>query len=454
MIKEFTLSRFTLLVALSISVIAAYYSIQGLATIFAGARTEIIVMGSILEIAKITTTVWLHRYWHLANRITRTYLTTAVIVLALLTSMGVFGLLSRAHVDQGLVSGDVSQQVATLDERIRTQRENIAVARQALQQMDEQVNQRLARGTTENSAERSVQIRRQQAAERAQLQGEIAKAQAQIARLNDERAPIASQLRKVEAEVGPIKYIAALVYGDNPDVTTLERAVRWVIILIVFVFDPLAIILILAANNSMRWDRQIQEDKLAMSITPPENDPTIQLRPFTEEEIEALDKGSKESESLPEVKHSRQVSDVAEPSGQGYDDDNLTKERVRFFENQEYVHYDGKLTSIKALKEIRPDLVISAEQKNIPVINFDTKFPFEAVLGEYFVKVDRVPHSVYKFNGKRWLLINKTQNATYLENQNYLRYLIQKIEAEEYNPDDLTPSEQIEIKNYLEKNSK
>lgn len=459
MLKDhLTFSKFTLFVALSISVIAAYYSVKGLTTIFAGAVTEIIVMGSILEIAKITTTIWLHRYWHLTSVIKKIYLTSAVVILALLTSMGVFGLLSKAHVDQGLVSGDVVQQVAILDERIKTQRENIEIARRAIQQMDAQVEQRLARGTSETGAERSVQIRRQQATERTKLQNEIAAAQIQIAKLNEERAPIASQLRKVEAEVGPIKYIAALIYGDNPDVTTLERAVRWVIIMIVLVFDPLAIILILAANNSMRWDKQMAEDRAAMNIVAPENISNVETRSFTEQEVKALDEANTNVQladtSTVETTSKSQVSDVPEPSGIGYDDDNKTAERIRYFDNQDYVHYAGKMTSIKALKELRPDLIISAEESHKPVITFDTKFPYEAVLGELFVKVDRVPHSLYKFNGKKWLPVNKTQNATYLQNENYVRYLIKKLEREEYDPEVLTPSEQIEIKNYLEKHSK
>ena len=101
--------------------------------------------------------------------------------------------------------------------------------------------------------ERAVQIRRQQAKERSALQKEISDAQNRIAQLNEERAPIAAENRKVEAEVGPIKYIAALIYGDNPDGNLLERAVRWVIILIVFVFDPLALTLVLAAQSSFEW---------------------------------------------------------------------------------------------------------------------------------------------------------------------------------------------------------
>jgi hypothetical protein len=125
--------------------------------------------------------------------------------------------------------------------------------------MDNQVDQRLSRGDSETSAERAVQIRRQQAGERAKLQKDIGDAQKEIAKLNEERAPIAAENRKIEAEVGPIKYIAALIYGDNTDNNTLEGAVRWVIILLVIVFDPLAIALVLAANASKEWDKETEE---------------------------------------------------------------------------------------------------------------------------------------------------------------------------------------------------
>ena len=126
-------------------------------------------------------------------------------------------------------------------------------------QMDAQVNQRLSGRNADQSAERSVQIRRAQAKERAALQNEIAAAQKEIARLNEERAPIASQLRKVEAEVGPIKYIAQFVYGQEADQNLLEKAVTWVIILIVVVFDPLAVAMLLAAQMTFGWHRQKKE---------------------------------------------------------------------------------------------------------------------------------------------------------------------------------------------------
>lgn len=252
-----SLSNLTLLVALSLSTVAAYYSIIGLIAIFAGAVIPIIVMGSILEIGKITTTVWLRKYWHNCSWLLKIYLVPAVILLALLTSMGIFGFLSKAHMDQGIVTGDSQAKLALYDEKIKTQRDNIEIARKALQQMDAQVDARLSRSDNEQGAERAVQIRRQQATERVKLQKEISDAQKEITKLNEERAPIAAENRKIEAEVGPVKYIAALIYGDNPDQNILEKSVRWVIILLVIVFDPLAIALVLAANASKGWDISI-----------------------------------------------------------------------------------------------------------------------------------------------------------------------------------------------------
>jgi hypothetical protein len=247
-------SRFVLFVALCISGIAAWYSVAGLTAIFAGALIPIIMMGGILEIAKITTTVWLHKYWDRSKWAIKTYLTVAVIALAFLTSMGIFGFLSKSHIDQGISTGDVASKIAIYDEKIKTEKDNIDANKQALRQLDAQVDQILSRSDTESGAARSASLRRAQQKERSLLLSEIQASQTRVQKLNEERAPIAAEVRKVEAEVGPIKYIAALIYGDNADQNMLERAVRWVIILIVSVFDPLAIILILAANNSMKWE--------------------------------------------------------------------------------------------------------------------------------------------------------------------------------------------------------
>jgi hypothetical protein len=275
--KIFSLSTLALITALVLSGIAAWYSVVGLTAIFAAAVIPIIIMGASLEIAKVVTTVWLHRYWDKCKWAMKTYLTGAVIVLALVTSMGIFGFLSKAHMDQGIPTGDVAAQIQLFDDKIAIQKEliaserqNIEAARNTLNQMDAQLTARLTRGDQESEAgvERAVQIRAQQRRERNALNAEIAAAQKrieasnqEIQKLNIEKAPIASKYRQIEAEVGPIKYIAALIYGDNPDTATLERAVRWVIILLIFVFDPLALMLVIAAISSYKWEFEKKEEE-------------------------------------------------------------------------------------------------------------------------------------------------------------------------------------------------
>lgn len=252
-----------LLSGLSISAVAVYYSVAGLISIFAAAAIPIAIMGIVLELGKLVSTIWLKQNWFIAPRLIKSYLLISTAMLMMITSMGIFGFLSKAHMDQTASTGQVSSQVSLIDEKIKTQRDNIELARKALNQMDAQVDARLSRGDSEQGAERAVQIRRQQAGERTKIQNEIATAQKEIAKLQNEKAPIAAELRKVEAEVGPIKYIAALIYGDeNLDQTILEKAVRWVTILIVITFDPLAIVLLLASQHSFNWFKKSNQARV------------------------------------------------------------------------------------------------------------------------------------------------------------------------------------------------
>ena len=238
--------------AISLSCIAAFYSIAGLTAIFAAAVVPIIIMGSILEVSKLVVASWLYRNWAEVPKMFKTYFTAAVVILMMITSMGIFGFLSKAHLDQAVPAGDVSAQVQIFDDKIKTQRDNIEAARKALTQMDAQLDQKLNRSTDEKGVDKAIQIRRSQQGERKKLQNEISDAQKTIVKLQEERAPIASQARKIEAEVGPIKYIAALIYGDTLDQNMLEKAVRWVIIMIVLVFDPLAVLMLVAVNWSLK----------------------------------------------------------------------------------------------------------------------------------------------------------------------------------------------------------
>jgi peptidoglycan hydrolase CwlO-like protein len=212
-------------------------------------------MGAALELGKLVTASYVYQQWNSINVLMRTYFVVSVVVLSLLTSMGIFGFLSKAHSDQSLVSGDVLARITVYDEKIKVAKENVDANRKALKQMDEAVDQVMGRSQDEKGAEKAVAIRRSQQKERTRLQEEIQTYQAAIGKLNEDRAPIAAEVRKVEAEVGPIKYIAAFMYGAT-DTGILEKAVSWMIVLIIVVFDPLAILLVIGANSMLKSDKK------------------------------------------------------------------------------------------------------------------------------------------------------------------------------------------------------
>jgi len=260
--------------AVVLSGIAAYYSVIGLIAIFSAAVMPVAIMGGSLEAAKLVVASWLYRYWKVIPFLMKAYFTTALVILMLITSMGIFGFLSKAHSDQSLVSGDVLSKLAIYDEKIKTAKENIEANRKQLKQMDEAVDQVMARSTSEQGADKSNAIRRSQQRDRAALAKDIEANQKLIASLNDQAAPIRAEVRKVEAEVGPLKYIAALIYGDNPSENMLERSVRWLIILLICVFDPLAVLMLIAANltqmKQKEWKDKAEGDS---PVSPSENLP-------------------------------------------------------------------------------------------------------------------------------------------------------------------------------------
>ena len=484
--KIFSFPTLTLIVALTLSAIAAWYSILGLTAIFAAAVIPIIIMGGSLEVAKVVTTVWLHRYWDRAGWMLKMYLIPAVVALAFLTSMGIFGFLSKAHSDQELVSGDVGAKVAVYDEKIKTARDNIDANRKALQQMDAQVDQLLGRTTDDKGANRAVQVRRQQRAERNRLQNEIAADQEVIGKLNEEAAPIRAQIRKVEAEVGPIKYIAALIYGDQvqDDTTTLEKAVRWVIILIVFVFDPLALSLVIAAQHSYRWlDDDLRNRKKKDEDNPKEEE---EIEKLLEENLDDILNSTeyvedpKEDENVsepiqpdtiqPDVVVRKDLLEaptpVAVPTGDSVEQseagESIPREEpaaviktdgVTLQESDGgYVSFEGKSVSKSALQGMRPDLFLQVDSGNQSNTNFGTSFPKFAKKGDIFVRVDTLPNRVYKFSGSKWIEINKEHTDSYLYDEEYVKYLINQIELGNYDIDLLAENERLQIEDYLGKN--
>jgi len=482
--KYLSLSSLTLLVALALSSVAAYYSIIGLTAIFAGAVIPVIVMGGILEVGKITATVWLRKYWHRASWVLKLYLVPAVIALAVLTSMGIFGFLSKAHMEQGITSGDVQGKVALYDEKIKTAKDNIDANRKALKQMDEAVDQVMGRSTTETGADKAVAIRRSQQKERGRLLAEIEAEQKKVTILAEERAPLASELRKVEAEVGPIKYIAALIYGDNADNNMLEGAVRWVIILLVIVFDPLAIALVLAANQSKEWDKEEDEEgdsplgnetPSTPAVTEPEPAYEPDDGPLTEEQIEQIQETAIKADD-PHPIGWMFSEPPKEPEPKKFDIDSITvdsteisvsaiKEPEKKTEPEieettttgysvtgEYIEVGGKQMHKRVAGGLYPEMLkIKIDDSNAVNVDFGTAFPKYAKRSDVFTRIDTLPNRVYKFDGSRWLEINKENTVSYLTQPKYVEYLINKISTGEYDPESLTDAENQAIEDYLKK---
>jgi hypothetical protein len=440
--------------------------------------------------------------------------------------------------ETGITSGDAVAKVSLYDEKIAIQKDIVKSSKAMLAQMDQQVNDIMTKGDSERSVERSVAIRKQQAKERATLQKDIENANKEIQKLNEERAPLAAETRKIEAEVGPIKYIAALIYGDNPDQNILERAVRWVIILLVAVFDPLALMLVIAANQSKEWDEEeenkpdawvadvgekptkeeltdIEEEPVKdnkdphpegwMFVDPgehpkddlqyeePEPEPEPEksvfekhpylnthfahfenLTPMVQQKEEVVEEEQKAIESevgtqQPEPQILAMGVDVIDRPG-----DYVTKEDSPDFEgvkvdgewvqtgpafvkpkiappkfSGDYVEYDGKHMHKNIFASQYPDLFLQADGMRSGKTSFGTEFPNNANTSDVFVRVDIYPNRTYKYNGVRWIEVNREITDSHLTTE-YLEFLIGKLATGEYDPELLTQNEQEAIAEHIQ----
>ena len=250
----------TFLTAISISVIAAGYSIVGLATLFAGAVVPIIAMGSALEVGKLVAATWLYHNWRSdIPRILKTYLFIAIIVLVFITSMGIFGFLSKAHLDQVKPISGNNIKIELLDKRINQQNLIVVRAEKQLELLDKALEVYIDK----EYVTRGLKERKAQKEERDLLNEAIYSASDEIAILITEKSVLALEQDKIEAEVGPIKYIAELIYGEQAK-DHFDEAVRWVIVVLIFVFDPLAVLLLIAANISLR--QRSMKKQLTLSV--------------------------------------------------------------------------------------------------------------------------------------------------------------------------------------------
>jgi len=242
------LTLLTFLSAISISVIAAGYSIIGLATLFAGAVIPIIAMGSALEVGKLVAASWLYNNWNSdVPRLLKGYLFGAIIVLIFITSLGIFGFLSKAHLDQVKPTSGNNIKIELLDKQINQQNLIIERAEKQISLLDKALEVYIDK----EYVTRGLKERKKQEEERNELNTAINEASDKIAELTNQKASLSLEQDKIEAEVGPIKYVAELIYGENAQ-DNFDKAVRFVILILIFVFDPLAVLLLIAANISLR----------------------------------------------------------------------------------------------------------------------------------------------------------------------------------------------------------
>jgi hypothetical protein len=600
------LTYLMLVVALCLSVVAAFYSIVGLTAIFAAAVIPVVIMGSILEVAKLTITVWLHEFWAQAKWAMKTYLVSAVAILMVITSMGIFGFLSRAHIEQVGVAQENAAQLqritteierqnaviqsaqarartlettgtgadANINNQIRVEQERIDTAlarvqpaiqeqqqivdaqtslyRDSVAKIDQQtaqlqqfidakevdkaqalvgtradgawgpgtaaavrtwqaarakeradavtkLEQANANPTIRAAREEIQRIRRTvetQVAESnrlidrlrnqlgkdgatgveaqvAEQQDRIRTATAEIDDLTKRKYEIEIEYRKLEVEVGPIKYIAELIYGET-DQTLLERAVRWVIILIVIVFDPLAVMMLLAATESMTWLRRKKP-----VIEPPAPEPTPEPDPDTSVPTEPdlaplapsftqgyhavvpaavhLDHMEKWTAAEPAVPDTGLVPIERDYPPVDDDEHDIANEKDELIKAAKRSWKDDNPN--KTLKEQRrlfsQGLIDHLPWEdylpntNVANVEFGPAWPTQPAKGQMWLRSDILPTRLYKYNGQKWIEVNKELTDSYVFNDAYIEYLMDKIVNGEYDQDLLTEAERNQIESRL-----
>lgn len=239
----------TLFTALSIAGVAAWFSIAGLMAIFSASALSIAIMAGVLEVGKLIAASWLYRYWSETRLFMKVYLTSAVLVLMLITSMGIFGYLSKAHLDQNATTGTTQLQVDKLQRQIQREQRTISDAENVMTQLDDAVKI-LQDYDRIRGPQGALAVRESQKTEREELNNTIQQSTDRIEQFQKKLMPLRETQIQTELKVGPIKYVAELIYGESAE-KDLDKSVRLFILLLVFVFDPLAIVMVIAANQTL-----------------------------------------------------------------------------------------------------------------------------------------------------------------------------------------------------------
>jgi len=569
-------------VALCLSAVAAFYSIIGLTAIFAASVIPVVIMGTILEVAKLVITVWLHEYWPQVKWAMRMYLIPSVVVLMFITSMGIFGFLSKAHIEQVGAGQENAAQLQRIDVELRRQTEIVekaevrsralettgtgadanvnsqinaeqqridaALARvqpaideqnkiidsqtkiyqDQIAKIDQQTaqlqqfidakeinkaqalvgtavdgnwgpgtaaavrNWQAARAreraeavakleqannnpTIQAAREEIARVRRTvetQVTESNRLidrlrnqlgkgdtasvetlvneqQDRIKSANTEIESLTKKKYELQAEYRKLEVEVGPIKYIAELVYGESTDTNLLEKAVRWVIILIVAVFDPLAVMMLLAATESMAWIRQRSprnKNKLDYTAASADTPSTVSWTKFYSQPIS------------PAVNQQPITDTLEKKTDISLDDDDDPNEPASVKDAKKNWKADHPGHTLKEQKRLLATGAIDKlpwEEYLVPLVEadndvrFGNQWPENISKGTMFLNTAYYPNKLFKYNGSKWIEVDKNLSDGYVYNDAYINYLMDKISTGEYDVDMLSNAERTQIETRL-----
>jgi biopolymer transport protein ExbB/TolQ len=631
----------TLFSALFISGVAIYYSVAGLAAIFAASVIPVIIMGTSLEVGKLVVAVWLHKNWNNAVWWLKYYLSAAVLILMFITSMGIFGYLSKSHVEQTAASSESQAQIERIESNIARQKAVIVRSNEkingyetngstvdssiqaqidkeqerinnAYKRIQPQVDQQMSTikredeklekelqpykdqmyaitkvledlqnainngeirkaqgivGTNTDGAygpdtarkvelfrtkqkekiaklleeSKQIRLRPNTAKEQAQAsivkinksvqreieksnelierlrlkigqsqqtdieglilaeQNKIKQANVELDKLLENKFQIDADYRKLEAEVGPIKYIAEFIYNDEADKNLLEEAVRWVIVVIIFVFDPLAVLLLIASQYSFEeaqrrkkenesnkekiaYEEELQQltremknksediNKLEKIIAetkteieqPTDDTPTEEM---IQEAIEkALHKSIEETDSSFGIDNSEdgdifsdpdfqdEQTTIAEEYLKGEVKKAIKKKHANSGErvvlnrvSDGYISFNGKTYQQDALISSHPELELDLKAP----IEHGKNYPVDPEEGKLYIKSDLLPTKLMRFNGKNWDSVDKNILSTSAYSDAYINELIYKIASSEYNPELLNENEKARIEELL-----
>ena len=566
--KEYTgssmlLGILTFLSALTISAVAIYYSVAGLAAIFAAAVIPIIIMGVSLEVGKLVTAVWLHRHWSRATWWLKTYLSVAVFVLMFITSMGIFGFLSKAHIEQTSMSQEQVALIETIDDKIvrsegkilrwttemdrllagedirvdslidreqveldkinalnKAEKDDIrkdfdkqielqnqriiqakerkdadiqaakdrfegsfaggskydeavekakanelsvaSSAQKEIRSINSKLNDALATVDTKYASDiKAIQDRIQDLRGQANAKTEdldarvteletfIDKEQTVIDGVREEKFAYEKTYRKLEAEVGPIKYIAEFIYGEQANQNLLESAVRWVIIIIIFVFDPLAVLLLIASQYTFQFVREDRGPKLPPKSDPDPDEPDDPVEEKFEDvsEEELAEEERRELEQLRAEKIAKNVPPTENPDRFDPDEVKYEMDDVHDKKDEEEMRIALEKIDSEIAKENPPEYFgedeyvpnenIKEEAKDIDKWNKWVEAAEQEVAKEDSKEITGIGAVKGSFKQAEEELQKKT-----LEGTNYITKVSNKQQRQTTNPEDSDPTSQ------------